>query len=337
MRDLLDVVARHRRGRARGETMALATVVRVEGSAYRRPGACAVIVGAEVTGMVSGGCLEADLALRAEGLGAPTLVTYSLADDDLDSVGLGCGGTVTILLEPLVDAVDAVDLLAAALDDLEPTVVAVSLEGPRLGERKILRAPSRLPFHGSAAEVARTGRPRRLVDPEVVLFRVPRRPRLVVCGAGGDSVPLVRIADELGFHVTVFDRRPARLAHAGLATAERRLVPIDALPAALADLAPETFVVVMNHHLEADRAALAGLARASVRYVGVLGPRERTHGLLAEVGTIPGLHAPTGLDIGAEGPEAIALAILAEIQAVRSGRLGGMLRHRVGPIHERCA
>jgi xanthine/CO dehydrogenase XdhC/CoxF family maturation factor len=153
----------------------------------------------------------------------------------------------------------------------------------------------------------------------------------------------VRLAHEIGFHVEVWDHRKARLLSPALALADvRRHVRVSALEAAAAALSCRVGAVVMNHHLAADRAALAGLFRASPAYLGVLGPRARTTRLVDDVARTlgkapPPFASPVGLDLGGDGAHAIALSIVAEAHAVLHGREGGRLRARRGAIHADAA
>jgi xanthine/CO dehydrogenase XdhC/CoxF family maturation factor len=166
---------------------------------------------------------------------------------------------------------------------------------------------------------------------------------LVVCGAGTDAVPLVRLAKQMGWHVTVVDHRAA------FVTAERfpeadvlacvNLASDDASLASHIAIDERTIAVVMAHAASHDRAYLHAMLDARASYIGVLGPRRRTMELLGDRaldGNLPdAVHAPVGLDLGAESPDEIALAIVAEVAAVNAGRSGGLLRDHRGPIHDR--
>jgi xanthine/CO dehydrogenase XdhC/CoxF family maturation factor len=176
-----------------------------------------------------------------------------------------------------------------------------------------------------------------------VFFDVIRPPvSLVICGAGRDALPVVRMARELGWHVTVVDWRPALATREFFPLAhDIVLTPAEGL-CERARLERCDAVLVMTHNYRQDLALLAQLLPSPLPYIGVLGPRARTHELLLELQSqgvawtdaqLARVHAPVGLDIGAEEPETIALAILAEIQTVLAGRAGGPLRHRAGPIH----
>ena len=201
---------------------------------------------------------------------------------------------------------------------------------------------------GAAEELLRQERSevRALTDQVRAFVEVLDPPlRLLVCGAGHDAIPLVRAASVLGWNVTVVDDRPAFLTRdrfpeaADLVTIED---PADAAKEAGAD--ERTFVVVMTHNFLRDKEYLRSILGSPARYVGMLGPAARTERLLMELteegveigeGDRPRVHGPAGLDLGGEGPEEIAQAILAEIVAVKRGRSGGFLRDRLGPIHER--
>ncbi|MDB6124856.1 MAG: xanthine and dehydrogenase maturation factor, XdhC/CoxF family, partial [Pedosphaera sp.] len=167
---------------------------------------------------------------------------------------------------------------------------------------------------------------------------------LVICGAGYDAQPMVRLAKELGFHVTVVDGRPAYATAARFPEADAVvLAPTEGMPGEL-DLGERTAAVIMSHNYLRDRNFLKTLLPVPLGYLGLMGPRKRAEQMLAELRTegvvanesqLRTLHNPVGLDIGADTPEQIALAIVAEIQAVMAGHAGGLLREKKGPIHAR--
>jgi xanthine dehydrogenase accessory factor len=163
--------------------------------------------------------------------------------------------------------------------------------------------------------------------------------RLVVCGAGHDAIPLVRAASVLGWNVTVVDDRPAFLTQARFPEARG---PADAAKAAGVD--ERAYSVVMTHNFLKDKEYVRSLLGSPAAYIGMLGPGARTERLLMELRDEgvelteidrKRIHGPAGLDLGGEGPEEIAQAILAEIVAVKRRRAGGFLRDRPGPIHDR--
>jgi xanthine dehydrogenase accessory factor len=318
---------------ASAEPMALATVVATSGSTYRRAGARLFIPHAgEPIGNISGGCLEGDVARIGQEVmrdGTPRLANFDLTADD-DAVwgyGLGCNGAIEVFVESADGALET----AAALRTAQSTCLVTTLSGPSAGSH-------RLQADGAAAAALRSASPQIVEeDGERVLYEPIQPPmRLIVCGAGHDAIPLVRQAAELGWRVSVADVRRALLNHHRFPGAADFC---DADPEAAASaLEPDvrTAVVLMSHNYLRDIAYLGSFLGAAWGYLGVLGPRGRTEQMLGELGmsdALERLHAPSGLDIGAEGPEEVARAIVAEILAVTRGRGGGPLRERSGPIH----
>jgi xanthine dehydrogenase accessory factor len=324
--------------RARGERMALATVVSVRGSSYRRPGARLLVPeqGPPI-GLISGGCLEeeaARLAREALDLDAPMLVTidHSAEGDELWGMGLGCRGVIELLAEPPEMAAETLEALTAARADGRPTYLLTGLDG----ERRRLTATEADALGERAALAVAHGRP--TVIGEAVLDPILPPLHLVVCGAGPDAASLVAAAIRQGWRVDVVDPRRTWLRQDRFPGA--RLLDVEATRAAEASGAGEfTAVVVMSHDYLRDAAFVGGFLGREVTYLGVLGPRDRTDRLIAELTSTPSsrdlavLHAPAGLDIGADGAEQVASSIVAEILAVLHGRSGGRLRDRPGPIH----
>lgn len=311
MREIAQILARARELRARGERAVLATIVAVEGSAYRREGARMLIEpDGGLTGVLSGGCLESDLATRAaqvQASGEAALATYDLRapDEYLWGLGLGCGGKVTLLLEPLPGDTRADSPLA--------------------------------PF----AQVEEQRTPREVVTRfagEVVLReRITPAVRLVLAGAGRDALPLARLAGELGWQTIVLDARPTATAAARF-TGLARFTGV--APRQLADavaIDPWTAAVVLTHNYLDDLAWLAALLPTPAPYIGLLGPAARRDRLLADLaaqGLVldeamrARLHGPAGLDLGGRATEQVALSIIAEIQAVMSGASATPLSRR---------
>jgi xanthine/CO dehydrogenase XdhC/CoxF family maturation factor len=327
----------------------------------------------EPVGMVSGGCLEGDLAERARAVlasGEPRTVIYDMRspDDIVWGLGLGCNGEVRVLLERLEPGCrpawlaflehcskarepGVVATVFDATDELEDAVgerLTLSVDGTvqgtigqaGLSEAVLGDARKALTDRRSAVRLyeTRNGRAESFVE------FVPPAISLLVFGAGNDAFPLVHFARKLGWRVTVADNRPAYTTTERFPEADAvELVNFDALDQSDLTIDTGTPVIVMTHHFLHDLELLRFLLPTDTPYVGVLGPRQRTENLLEELakrgvrpspGQLSRLHGPVGIDIGSETPEEIALAALAEIRAVLSGRAGGFLRDRDAPLHE---
>jgi xanthine dehydrogenase accessory factor len=356
MRELGDILAAFAR-MAPDDVAVLANVVHVSGSTYRRLGARLLVLRDDaMIGLISGGCLEGDLLARAGEVrrdAAPRLVHYdaTVEGEVVWGLGLGCAGVVDVLLELVAPARPGpLAWLAAWRRERGAGVLATALAPQHLGRRWALHPDGR--FEGAPSAELRTvllrarstGRSRRTATREgdvcVELVRPPRR--LVVFGAGPDAAPVARLAMELGWDVELVDHRPAHARAEHFPGARLHLAPT-AEAVARVGVDRDTYVLVMTHHYLIDRALLTELLPSQAPYIGLLGPRQRAEDLLADLERIGidlsadrrgRLHAPAGLDIGGEGPEAIALSLLAEVSAVAERRPGGGLRDRKGPIHE---
>ncbi len=322
---------------ASGARAALATVVSVRGSSYRRPGARLLVPehGAPI-GLISGGCLEeeaARLAREAIRLDAPVLVTidHSAEGDELWGLGLGCRGVIELLAEPPRLAAGTLAALGAAREG-RATYLLTGLDG----ERRELSEQQADALGERAAMAVAHGRPTVIGD--AVLDPILPPLHLVVCGAGPDAGPLVAAGVRLGWRVSVVDARRSFMRADRFPGAVLHVVE----PGQAADAVAAgewTAVMLMSHDYLRDAAFLGGFIGRGVRYLGVLGPRDRTDRLLAELETSPSaadlaaLHAPAGLDVGADGAEEVAVAIVSEILATLRGRTGVPLRDRPGPIH----
>jgi xanthine/CO dehydrogenase XdhC/CoxF family maturation factor len=298
----------------RGEMCALATVVSVEGSSYRRPGARMLVRETGIhTGTISAGCLESDVIEHAKRViqsGAAKLVEYNTAttsDEEVWGLGLGCNGIVRVVVEPLAPGspcIEALRLSCEARPDDAPVSVATVYD-----------------VDGAAK-----------VFIDKLLPPVP----LVIFGAGQDALPVVELARELGWHTEVVDpqARPASRSRFAIADQVTLSRPEDI--GAHVRITPRTMTLLMSHNYAQDLALLRFLLASPARYIGVMGPPKRTERMLRELAAAEGmgrLHSPAGLDIGANGPAEIALSIVAEMRAVLNGRRGGKLRERRGSIH----
>jgi xanthine dehydrogenase accessory factor len=346
---------------ASGGVCVLVTVVGTRGSSYRSPGARMLILpdGSRI-GAVSGGCLEGELCRRAHWWTSESPAVLKTFDtstqEDNEGFGLGCGGGIDLLLERILDAgiADATHPLLAqqrVTESREVAALAVVVEatttsGLRVGERFALDDVQQYPeLTGLLRRCIEIGysftaelREGALAGCRVFLEWLTPPVQLVVCGAGTDAQPVVAQAAGLGWSVVVLDQRADFARESRFPEAARVIVAKDAAALVGLPLDGRTAAIVMSHSFAQDTFFLESLLTQPLGYLGVLGSRRRTLDLLARLGRDtmpPALHAPAGLDIGAETPEQIALSILSEIQATFARRAGGALRDRDGSIHGR--
>lgn len=343
-----------------GERGVMATVVNVRGSAYRRPGARMLMLESGLRlGSVSGGCLEGDITRKAAwwtSSGKPALRVYDTSSDD-DAVwefGLGCNGVIEVLLERM-EAAETVAFcrFVETAGQNQTGGVAVTVirtepgSGLAIGDR-IWRSEAwsgNSVLCGRLIEIAaaiheaderKSSVVAHLEDISVFVEWFGPPQRLVVFGAGHDAQPLVAMAAEAGFAVTVADGRPAYACRERFGGAEQVFLLGPGADIAALDIDRDTMVVLMTHNYPQDLKLLRQLLPVGPRYLGLLGPRKRAERLFEEIGERPDaatLHAPVGLDLGAHTPYSIAVSILAELLCVLEQRSGGFLRERVGKIH----
>jgi xanthine dehydrogenase accessory factor len=342
--------------RRAGEPCVLATIVKTEGSTYRKAGARMLItIDRRTCGTISGGCLEQQVARDAFALtqtnGLARLALATTQDDDHWRSGAGCHGVVHLLLEQIAPHAGhgALEFIANSWKTRQagtlPVVFETNIPGLPCGQAIALHGEaelSRLLRHDVASLVP-LSRPfwKRYEThagyAEVLMSPIAPPPRVLLCGSGHDAIPVARLAHEMGWPVTLFDSRAKQ------ATAERfpSATIVTAEPADVAQHADaHTAAVLMTHRFVDDLELLGQLLPVRLPYVGILGPRGRTERLLAEItaaAPIPpeqlaSIRSPIGLDLGSETPEQIALAIIAEIQAVLAERNGLSLTQKVGPL-----
>ncbi len=352
----------------------LATVIKVEGSAYRRAGARMLLLpGRAGIGVISGGCLERYLDNEAWNLTRErsTLRMHYDTLNDADAFfgfGSGCRGVIHMLLERLdaPGAATQMQFFESCRRQRRPGSMATVVGGGGASDAAIGNRLIMYPDGGLVSTIGDPALQRQLLERmratpvnvraetvsmateagvvEVLVENIRPPVRLLVFGAGADAPPLVRFAKELGWDVRVIDTRPALLNRERFPLADELIrVTSGAVLQAIPE-GPEAAAVVMSHDFLQDVAVLEALAARPLSYLGVLGPRSRTERLLQELSpeahkhaaiSLHDLHAPVGLDIGAETPEEIALAVVAEIQATLRSRAGGKLRTQGGPIHGR--
>lgn len=366
--DLHEAFAEYRRAEA---PAVVATVVDVEGSAYRRPGAKMLIdPTAAGVGAITAGCLEGpveDLATGVLESGERIVKTFDLTKDDGEwGLGLGCNGVIDILLEPLDESWDPV---ISAVSDRKAaatlTVIGSSDPEVTVGDRVIYNGES------TTGSSARGGFQEPVLDPllvradelradaatatvtvsteagevEVYIDWIVPAPDLLLFGSQNDIHPVSKIGHEAGFRVIVASPRGARsgedqFPHAHIVESVRPMEVANAMQDP-----PRTYAVLMSHNLLEDRLALDALLEASVPYIGLMGPRKRfeelrearlaDHGEAFTQAELDRIAAPVGLDLGGDEPIQIALSIVSEALATHNGREGGRLTDREGPIHDR--
>jgi xanthine dehydrogenase accessory factor len=345
----------------RGEEIAVATVIRVRGSAPRPVGSRLIVSRSGcMAGSVSGGCVESDVferALRVLETGRPELVRYDAADETELHVGLACGGSIDVLIEGFAET-EAWRAARAAQARRERVALCVAVDPESLRGSQLVVAADGAVVGSIAADLdARlaTEALEQMAAPRAATYELPLRdgvarvlietflppPRLFIVGATHIAIPLCRLAKELGYRICVIDPRP-------IFATEERFADADELVRAWPDeafekveLDEDSHVVTLAHDVKFDLPALAIALRSDVAYVGALGSRvthERRLEQLREQGfgaaELAKIRTPVGLDLGGRTPEEIALSILSEIVATRHGREGGPLIRRRAPIHD---
>ena len=314
----------------------LATIIQVEGSAYRKEGTTMLFQedGTQV-GTLSGGCLEADLALRAADIlkgGYKRMFVFDMrSEDDLSwGQGPGCNGLIYVLLEP-IDQQRRADLftLQSYLNQRESVMLVQKLTEDLQGLEYMY-----LPLNGEGfgswsgdfpdklkiqlldiQPNQRISGIKRIVESEAPMyihFYRPK-PRLIIFGAGPDAKPLVAFARKTGFTVTLADWREALCNINHFPDADQFIIgfPVDLIRKL--SFSQDDFIVLMTHQFQRDQELLSYLQDQKLRYIGLLGSRQRLNQLLGAQDRASSIHSPIGVPIGAEGPEEIAISILAEV------------------------
>ena len=364
--EVQNIVDLWKRSRTPRSQVYLATVVHVEGSSYRKPGARMLVTSTgERAGTISGSCLEADVSRKIHWLtnNGSTIQSYqSSFDDDQAGVpyGLGCGGTIWILMQTGLEAEAVLNALERAIDGGTQSV-AVTYTSPdespltfvlsSLDQHDALVPSDFSQVHEVALQAAQLSLSTRRSSsgphsdgdslPVFVCLPILRPPQLYIFGAGADAQPLVRFGAELGWQITVADGR-AHLLHRGRFPQAQSLRALEyvASPHNAAEspglrtviaIPSDAFVVLLTHSYQQDRFILEALLPKPPRYLGVLGPLHRTKRLIHEIAhglgmdedeCLQKLYSPVGLEIGADGPSEIALSIMAEIQKELMGSVG---------------
>ncbi|GAB3004379.1 XdhC family protein [Cyclobacterium sediminis] len=374
MKEIKEIIKAYNLAVQHNEKTALATVVKVEGSSYRQPGARMLITeNGALTGAISGGCLEGDALKKAQMVifkQQSMLVTYDTTDDDdaKFGVGLGCNGIIHILIEPIVENKEnnPIQLLKACTTNRAPKVLVTlfDLKNNRASQPGTLllfqekEAISSQAFKQIKTEVQNSileacstvfthskSLIQSIEQSNFTAFVENMQPsiRLNIIGAGNDVLPLVKLAKAMGWDIVIADGR------SDLVTPTRFPEAISLLRGKANEVAAQlkvdrkTAVVLMSHNFNYDLEILKGLYPYNCPYIGVLGPKKKLLKLMDQLANQDIalqekeenlIFGPMGLDIGAESPEEIALSILSEVKAVMAGNVGGHLRAKNGPIHQ---
>ena len=351
----------------------LATVVKVRGSSYRSPGARMLITDdGKWVGSISGGCLEGDALRKARQVMSdrvPLTVTYDTSEESNQNlgIGLGCNGIIDVLLEPLdaADNTNAATFFDSIIKRNRPVALATIFTSELQTEtgRKLLLTEEQTILHQTihqpelaqaiATDLATLFTTRKSearhyttagATTEVFIELIQPTVDVILFGGGFDARPVSQLMKNLGWGVTVTDECVAHIAPLffpaadKLSLCQRQYIDRDF------SITPYTACVLMSHNYEYDRDVLRKLLRTETPYIGILGPRKRFDKMVKEFSNesiiltaedYHRIHAPIGLDIGAETPDEIAMAIAGEIQGKFSNRSGGFLKYRQAPIHHR--
>lgn len=374
MKEIQDIINAFDAAQVQGKKAALATVVHVDGSSYRQAGARMLVTDdGQLTGAISGGCLEGDAlrkALLVMSQQQPMLVTYDTSDDDDAKlgVGLGCNGIIHILIEP-IDAANAnhpVNLLKKIVSQRQSAVLVTIFD---MQNRKGLQ-PGTCWLYGENGEMSGLINPNFLqivlaadakqaiqqqasatkkytaeAESYTVFSEFVQPPvSLIIAGGGNDVMPLVQMANILGWRTTVVDGRANYATTARFPSANQLLVAKPDMVLQQVSIDEQTVFALMTHNYNYDLAMLKQLVNTNTQYIGVLGPRKKLDRMTSELQAegiqlnkeqLSKIYSPVGLNIGAETAEEIALSLLAEIKSVLAQKQGGSLRNELTPIHQR--
>lgn len=327
------------------EKYALATIVSVRGSSYRKEGA-KMLIGLDglTYGTISGGCLEEDLYYRAIEViesSTPNVVTYDLmSEDDLGwGQGAGCNGVIDVYVEPfywsypvLLDDFSIYHSLANEIEKKKEIISAITINTEQ---------PLRYYYSSEGELIGRTESPVEMAsyiksfnqrdlyfesvnlmggNQTVILEKYKPKENLYIFGAGPDTEPLVKLAANLDFSITVIDPRGNRCNKDNFKAADALVVEFPSTFLLNHNIEPESYVIIMTHNFERDKSILCSLMNHPLKYLGILGPRRRTKRLVSPHNIPEHIHSPIGLNIDAEGAEEISFSILAELIQVRNSK-----------------
>jgi xanthine/CO dehydrogenase XdhC/CoxF family maturation factor len=368
MKEIQSIILAYETFQREGKKVALATVVQVDGSAYRRPGARMLVSeDGELTGAISGGCLEGDALRKAQTVifqQKSMLVTYDTTDEDDQKfgVGLGCNGIIHVLIEPIDyhNTINPIELLKIAISDRVScrliTVFSVKYskqeqvgtkvllkENQVIGDKKSLDSSL---WKNINAEVQTSDSSQHIIrrytdldDIQVFIEAIKPAIRILLFGAGNDTIPLAKIAEILGLEVILIDGRKNLATSARFPSAMQIITGAGDEVVQQLETDKNSAALLMTHNFEYEVQVLEQLLRLDLPYIGILGPKKKSEKLIERLEkkgmTVnqASIYSPMGLDIGAEGSEEIALSILAEVKAVLAKKPATFLRNKTGPIH----
>lgn len=370
MKEISEIVKAYHAASLAGRKMALATVVQVEGSSYRRAGARMLVDDeGNMTGAISGGCLEGDALRKAQlaiAKGEPVIVVYDTSDEDDVSIGvqLGCAGVIHVLFEPIGPDHSLMHWFEAMLKERSAAVLVTGFSENRsvlpLGTCMMMSGDrnygSQLPVE--LKDVVATLAKQAMEAEHAVYGTIPFKEQsitffaeyipaavcLVVVGAGNDAIPLVNIGTELGWDVKVVDGRGTHARPERFTSACQVLVSKPEKVLEEISIDDRTFFVLMTHNYRYDLAMLKALLQQPARYIGVLGPRKKMQRMIDELteegmvitdDMLGRIHGPVGLELGAETAAEIALSITSEILSIIHQASAQPLREKQEPIHSK--
>ncbi|MBX2897646.1 MAG: XdhC family protein [Cyclobacteriaceae bacterium] len=368
MKDFKAIVAAYKNVDFQQRKAALATVVKVRGSSYRSPGARMLITDdGRWVGSISGGCLEGDALRKARQVMSdkkPFTVTYDTREESNQNlgIGLGCNGVIDVLIEPLdVNDTHTIQQFTAFAETQTPLALATVFNGLGVGEKLLLteQGVAQSNFYNEALAAAVKPDLQKIfksrksqackylihgMEQEVFIELIQPSISVIIFGGGFDARPVSELAKSLGWNVHVTDECVAHIAPIFFPTADKLSLCQREFVDRDFTITPYTACVLMSHNYEYDRDVLKKLLKTNTPYIGILGPRKRFDKMLVEYKAagitlseidFERIHAPIGLDIGAEAPDEIALSIISEIQTKFTNRTGGFLKNHNGPIHQR--
>ena len=368
MKEISEILKAYSEAKSEGKKTALATVVKVEGSSYRQPGARMLVTeDGLLTGAISGGCLEGDAlrkALLSINQKQNKLVTYNTSNEDDAEIGLqlGCNGIVHILFEYIDDELEnnPIQLLSQLKSERKEAVIitifSLNKRANQIGTSLFFRKDSPVLHHNNSAlnliteakevlltKMTSVKKIQENSEDEALIEYIKPPVSLVIAGAGNDVQPLVKMTALLGWEVSIGDGRNAHATKKRFPAAHKVTVVKAEDFLENVNIDDQTFFVLMTHNYKYDLAVLKLLLETDCQYIGILGPKSKLNRMLDDLQLegiavneeqLQRIHSPIGLDIGAETSEEIALSIVSELKAFESGKIGTSLKYKSGKIHD---